>query len=411
MIMRAFFFLLIAGCMSVNSAFALENALKIKLSSGSYTDETVVRFHMNGTAGYDNGLDAAKLISSNQQVPSLFTKDQSNANLSINALPLLNGITTVQLFTRIGFNGNYTFTSLIMGAFANGTVIYLHDKQDNKWFEFANNTAVTFTLTSNQLSSPSRFELCFVAAPQVSLVNGICGGSGKATITKANVHNWSCRLDDESGEIVYQNDSVNESLEINDLAAGTYNYELRSDSVLTQRGQLTITSTQVPETNFDHSVSWDGTATIVSFSNMSVNADTYHWSFGDGDTSVEASPSHSYSRDTIYEVTLVASKDGCTSSISKSVSAINPVLSSGIKKKDASWEIVIASSENGALIQLSTSSEPYYLTVYSTEGKQVFRKQIEGNELQLIELNKSGYYIAVAQTSSGTISKNFNFVK
>ena len=49
----------------------------------------------------------------------------------------------------------------------------------------------------------------------------------------------------------------------------------------------------------------------VDFQNTSTNANTYTWTFGDGATSTEASPSHTYTTDGLYTVTLVADAGEC----------------------------------------------------------------------------------------------------
>lgn len=50
----------------------------------------------------------------------------------------------------------------------------------------------------------------------------------------------------------------------------------------------------------------------IHFNNLSLNADTYEWSFGDGNTSTSANPVHTYNAAGIYTVQLVASSSsGC----------------------------------------------------------------------------------------------------
>ncbi len=46
---------------------------------------------------------------------------------------------------------------------------------------------------------------------------------------------------------------------------------------------------------------------------------TYKWHFGDGDTSIVNTPNHSYSTDTTYQVRLVATSQGCSDSVDKTV--------------------------------------------------------------------------------------------
>jgi len=71
-----------------------------------------------------------------------------------------------------------------------------------------------------------------------------------------------------------------------------------------------------------------------SFNNTSVNAVEYLWDFGDGNTSTEESPTHTYATANMYEVTLtVTSEGGLSESLSRGVDIQAPVT------VDCSWEV------------------------------------------------------------------------
>lgn len=70
-----------------------------------------------------------------------------------------------------------------------------------------------------------------------------------------------------------------------------------------------------PVANFNAEV--DGLT--VTFVNTSANATTYAWDFGDGGTSTEASPVHTYAAAGDYDVTLVASDGSNSATVTKSV--------------------------------------------------------------------------------------------
>ena len=56
----------------------------------------------------------------------------------------------------------------------------------------------------------------------------------------------------------------------------------------------------------------------TSFSDSSIDAVTWLWLFGDGDTSTQQSPVHTYQNDGAYDVTLIVSnKDGCRDKLTK----------------------------------------------------------------------------------------------
>jgi gliding motility-associated-like protein len=60
----------------------------------------------------------------------------------------------------------------------------------------------------------------------------------------------------------------------------------------------------------------------VQFTNLSQNASTYLWTFGDGGTSTVTDPSHFYKKTGTYTVCLVArTTEGCTDTVCKTVEA------------------------------------------------------------------------------------------
>ena len=68
-------------------------------------------------------------------------------------------------------------------------------------------------------------------------------------------------------------------------------------------------SIEVPTARFTYAVDEDS-GLMVTFTNASLNADTYSWGFGDGESSTETSPSHTYAADGTYDVTLTATNSG-----------------------------------------------------------------------------------------------------
>jgi PKD repeat protein len=70
-----------------------------------------------------------------------------------------------------------------------------------------------------------------------------------------------------------------------------------------------------PVSNFE--VDIDGKT--VYFTNNSVDGDYYYWDFGDGNTSTEVNPVHTYALDNIYSVTLSSSNNFCGSAIAQEI--------------------------------------------------------------------------------------------
>lgn len=101
---------------------------------------------------------------------------------------------------------------------------------------------------------------------------------------------------------------------------GTYNVELRvinaaGESVLIEEDYIIILDT--PTAAFDYNVVPDTRA--VSFTSTSTNATSYSWDFGDGSSSEEANPTHTYSVDGDYVITLTATNTCGESEVSHTV--------------------------------------------------------------------------------------------
>jgi PKD repeat protein len=75
-----------------------------------------------------------------------------------------------------------------------------------------------------------------------------------------------------------------------------------------------------PEAAFDTQTILD----TLFCNNTSINATSYLWSFGDGNTSTEATPMHQYSADGMYTLMLIAFNDCGADTLSGSVSIVTP---------------------------------------------------------------------------------------
>jgi len=85
-----------------------------------------------------------------------------------------------------------------------------------------------------------------------------------------------------------------------------------------------VLGTSLPTASF--SVRVDGNS--ATFTNTSVNADSYSWDFGDGNTSTEESPTHTFAGDGSYNVVLTATNaEGNTTASNTVIIAINSVFS------------------------------------------------------------------------------------
>lgn len=82
---------------------------------------------------------------------------------------------------------------------------------------------------------------------------------------------------------------------------------------------------------------------VVTFTNMSKNADTYKWEFGDGQTSTEKDPVHTYAENGDYTVTLIANGKGGEAKYSEVVTLKTALIK--IDGSFADWDAAISKGQ------------------------------------------------------------------
>lgn len=96
------------------------------------------------------------------------------------------------------------------------------------------------------------------------------------------------------------------------------------DYYFTENDMITVGGTLVDFTHFPdpvcsgNQIQFTNATTRTSFDTSNPDNDTYYWDFGDGTTSTDEFPTHTYTRDTIYTVSLTVSDDGgCSTTLTK----------------------------------------------------------------------------------------------
>jgi PKD repeat protein len=80
----------------------------------------------------------------------------------------------------------------------------------------------------------------------------------------------------------------------------------------------------LPVANFTFTGDNSSTPCEIIFTNSSINANSYTWNFGDGSSSQEENPKHTYNTEGAFSVKLTAEGKGGTHSISKSLTVLEP---------------------------------------------------------------------------------------
>jgi len=150
----------------------------------------------------------------------------------------------------------------------------------------------------------------------------------------------------------------------------------------------------------------------VYFTNTSYNADFFRWDFGDGNTSADENPTHTYANVGTYAVSLTATYINCNDVASHDVSI--PLV--GIHSySDENFEAVtLFPNPTSGLINIRLNeliNGTLFVTVYNTIGKaihsSVFENLTEKEKLSLdiSDQPKGIYFIKITSTNHETDQK------
>ena len=159
----------------------------------------------------------------------------------------------------------------------------------------------------------------------------------------------------------------------------------------------------LPVANFNYTASNDFAPTLFVFTNYSANSDTYYWDFGDGTTSTDSSPWHSYTSPGQYSILLVAYSPSCgNDSTQLSIEVIDP-----LSVEERNWidmQLYPNPTSGTALLTIKSQiSELVELKIIDTEGRIIsidnFNLQPGTNSyvIDLCELgvSKGQYYVSI----------------
>ncbi len=226
----------------------------------------------------------------------------------------------------------------------------------------------------------------FEVLPQSSLTlssNGLCPGDSLDMVnTTANAVGAQWFVD---GNLI----GTGLSISIPTTTPGTYAVEMQSDP-----GNCPATSsfTVYPEVTATYTFTNSGLS--YAFSDQSTNGDTYAWDFGDGSTSTDQNPNHTYAITGNYTVCLTTtSADGCTDSTCQSLQVmvgISDALSAGITLSPMPFRDQLK-------VSIPESAEIDQLQLIDIKGAELAKWEIDaatGTE-KILELGgfPSGMYI------------------
>ncbi len=139
---------------------------------------------------------------------------------------------------------------------------------------------------------------------------------------------------------------------------------------------------------------------MVSFTNTSIDANTFNWSFGDGSNSTLVSPGHTYAAPGTYLVELNAQNiSGCNSTTSQTIRVINsataitPVSENGITMWSNTDRIFIDFSQLDIV--------DAQIKVYDVLGQQLVNDEFTSSALYQKEIDNTTAACVIVSVKNG----------
>lgn len=291
-----------------------QNRLKVDVSAAGSQDRTFIYFSDQATDNFDPVYDSYKTPSAAGQ-PTLYTRIDGNTGiLAINAFSLDYFGNPITLGMQPGSDGTFTLIFQYVNDMPLGSVLYLHDMQDDVW----QNLMLDSTYTFNMLLTDSndRFQIFTSPSPTAYGVDDLCSsGAGFAVdlpsiLIDGQITSWDYLLSNSMGiEVGYGSTTGMDTIEVS--ASDEYTMVVTFDGMTSTFTDSVVIGAPVSVT-LPVDITSNAGETVNVTPNVSTSGGTYSWLLDGSEVGTDATLDYTFLTEGTYNLVLnYVSDDGC----------------------------------------------------------------------------------------------------
>lgn len=382
---------------SIDASFlkpSIIQPFKIRSSNSHGSDELAINFEPNSTINFDANYDALKMISVNTNLPQVASV-MGNNDFSINQLPQQEISLPIKITTGSTGLAGIKFENI--AALGNTACLIFEDLQTGIKYDLtATDTATVYLYDSTTVA---RFILHVGANISINETAISCNGNtdGAIAFTKNTTTPYDITWKNSNNITIASNSNII-SDSLNNLAAGVYYIETTDATCGNRIDTVNIIEPAKITSHFTTLTDTINLGDSFMPTNQSLNATTYTWDFGDGNTSNFANAMHTYNQPGNYLVNLRAMQNSnCYEDYSKIISVVN---ATGIEDNATSNET--KAWINNDVLTVNLNSDNYkHIEVRNTLGQVIYNGNVSNSIFTLSMHNYSNgvYFILLTATN------------
>ncbi len=160
------------------------------------------------------------------------------------------------------------------------------------------------------------------------------------------------------------------------------------------RSEVNVSVHPSPGTDFD----FGGNPPTISFTDQSNQATTWFWHFGDGATSTQANPTHTYQDEDFYDVTLISKNDyGCRDTSEQRIAVF---YATSIDNNNPSGKQLAIQRVGQRRVEISLGEDrtrPIQIRAYTLLGKEIISRSFGSTKSIILDLTHTKSNIVILQ--------------